>query len=264
MSEDLVTLCLLVVSADASQLVLWRQGAALASFPTDIMDAQRAPLACAHIRQRSIDIVLLDEELMPADQALVAKAARAAHGKPLAVLLRAGGAGVPSSALALDGAVGRPASSDEAKVLVDRCAKARLPSRVLVVDDSAATRGLVRRIFTQSRFSLEVEEAAGGSAALKQVLLGHFDIVVLDSDMPGLDGLATLSELKRSRPRIEVIMMTSSRDGNFEARARAAGAAGCLRKPFYPADADAVLLHLFGLDGSDSGATWSRSGGSPY
>ena len=65
--------------------------------------------------------------------------------------------------------------------------------------------------------------------------------------MPGLDGFEMLVEIKRQHPRLGVMLMTSAQDEALAARARAAGAAAFLKKPFYPADIDAVLLAFYGL-----------------
>jgi CheY-like chemotaxis protein len=116
-----------------------------------------------------------------------------------------------------------------------------------VVDDSATTRRIVRKILSASRFRLEIAEAPEGIDALKQIGCGQFDFVFLDYNMPGLDGVETLTEIKRQYPRTDVVMMTSVRDDAVAERARAAGAAAFLRKPFYPSDIDAVLHSVYGL-----------------
>jgi CheY-like chemotaxis protein len=71
--------------------------------------------------------------------------------------------------------------------------------------------------------------------------------VFLDYNMPGLNGVETLSEIKRQYPRVKVVIMTSTQDETVAERARAAGAAAFLRKPFYPADVEAVLYSIHGL-----------------
>ncbi|MGI8524764.1 MAG: response regulator [Pseudolabrys sp.] len=73
------------------------------------------------------------------------------------------------------------------------------------------------------------------------------DIVMLDYNMPGFNGFETLSEIKRVVPRVAVVMMTSTLDETLAKRARASGAIAFLKKPFYPADIDAVLDRHFGL-----------------
>ena len=122
-----------------------------------------------------------------------------------------------------------------------------MPTSVLIVDDSAALRGIVRRVLAATRFVLDVEESENGIAALKQIGDGKFDIVFLDDLMPELGGLETLVAIKHRYPKIQVVLMMSTNDESFGERARAAGAAAFLKKPFYSADVDAVLRSYFGL-----------------
>jgi len=154
------------------------------------------------------------------------------------------------SAPGIDGAVIKPTTREEAKALIERCIRVRMPNRVLLVDDSATTRSIVRKILLASRFRLEIAEAQEGLGALKQVGSGKFDLVFLDYNMPGLNGVETLMEIKRQYPRIEVVIMTSTPDEELAQRARAGGAAAFLKKPFFPSDIDAVLHSVFGLRGS--------------
>src|SRR6185437_6024581 len=109
--------------------------------------------------------------------------------------------------------------------------RVRLPNRVLVVDDAAAMRSIVRRIMSATRVRLDIFEAQEGLAALKQSQSGRFDIVFLDYNMPGLSGVETLAEIKRQYPRIDVVMMTSTLDDAVAERARTEGATAFLKKP---------------------------------
>ena len=108
-------------------------------------------------------------------------------------------------------------------------------------------RSIVRKILSASRFALDVHEAAEGIAALNQLRSGNFGLVFLDYNMPGFNGLETLSEIKRESPNVAVVMMTSTVDNAIADRAHAAGALAFLKKPFYPADIDAVLERYYGL-----------------
>jgi CheY-like chemotaxis protein len=69
----------------------------------------------------------------------------------------------------------------------------------------------------------------------------------MDYNMPGLNGVETLEALRVSNRNVRVVIMTSATDASVAARALAAGADGFLKKPFYPADVDAVIYNLFGL-----------------
>ena len=105
----------------------------------------------------------------------------------------------------------------------------------------------MRKILSASRFALDVQEAEEGIAALNQLRTGNFGMVFLDYNMPGLNGVETLSEIKREIPNVAVVMMTAKVDEAIADRARASGALAFLKKPFYPADIDAVLTRFYGL-----------------
>jgi CheY-like chemotaxis protein len=111
-------------------------------------------------------------------------------------------------------------------------------------------RSIVRKILSSSRFTLDLHEAAEGFNALEQLRTGRFGLVFLDYNMPGFNGLETLSEIRRETPKVAVVMMTSTLDNAIADRAYAAGALAFLKKPFYPADIDRVLQRYFGLDGA--------------
>ena len=81
---------------------------------------------------------------------------------------------------------------------------------MLVVDDSPTMRSIVRKILAASRFRLDIAEAQEGIEALKQIASGKFDLVFLDYNMPGLNGVETLSEIKRQFPKLGVVIMTST------------------------------------------------------
>ena len=119
--------------------------------------------------------------------------------RPFVFLVAAtdGGGARPRRTDGADSVVVKPANVGQAKTLIERCVRLRLPHRVLVVDDSLTMRSIVRKILVASRFRLELAEAQEGIDALKQIASGKFDLVFLDYNMPGLNGVETLSEIKR-------------------------------------------------------------------
>ncbi|MBN1869158.1 MAG: response regulator, partial [Candidatus Omnitrophica bacterium] len=58
------------------------------------------------------------------------------------------------------------------------------------------------------------------------------DVVITDYEMQGMDGLELIARIKNTGIPIKIILMSGAMDAALEARARAAGADGCLRKPF--------------------------------
>ena len=212
--------------------------------PVEIIEANNAAKVRTLVASGDIDLVLLDGVLPVAEQNAVVEAARAAAKPPFVILLAIAEG---TSLSAADAVVAKPSTADEAQHLAERFIRVRIPSQVLIVDDSATVRAIVRKLLAGSRFPLDIQEANDGAEALRCANAGRVDIVFLDYNMPGLDGLATLAELKRGKPEIEVVFMTSVEDPALATRARDAGAAAFLKKPFFPTDIDDVLRRYCGL-----------------
>ena len=221
--------------------------------PVEVVEAEGSAAARAKIAANAIDIVFADASIPAAERAAFIAQARSMEQKPFVFLVAA--TMEEAQTVADDGAdsvVVKPANVDQAKTLIERCARLRLPNRVLVVDDSLTMRSIVRKILVASRFRLDLAEAQEGVDALRQIASGKFDLVFLDYNMPGLNGVETLSEIKRQCPNLHVVIMTSTADEAIAERARRAGAAAFLKKPFYPADIDAILHRIFGLQAQQS------------
>ncbi len=78
--------------------------------------------------------------------------------------------------------------------------------RVLVVDDEPDfLETLVKRL---KRRKVDASGVSSGVEAMQLLEQEHFDVVILDIRMPGMDGIETLREIKRKRPLIEVILLT--------------------------------------------------------
>ncbi len=248
MGGDLISFRMLYVAAkEPDQKLwkpdheLWRQGAAMASVPIEF-SAHDAPAAVAALNKGGVDICVMDAGLPHDEKAVVAKAAHEAQPRPFTI--EAASRGAPGTKGV---ALPQPMDVDAARKLVDACVRAKIPNRVLVVDDSSTMRSIVRKILTASRFSLDVHEAAEGEAAVEHLRTGNFGMVFLDYNMPGLDGFETLAKIKRDHPAMAVVMITSVIDNTVADRAHAAGATAFLKKPFYPTDIDEVLARHYGL-----------------
>ena len=244
MSGDLVSIRLVCVAAAQPLLSLWQQGAAMASVPVEFSAALTSFEAAARLGLGETDICIVDVALSFAERAQVIAAARKAVPPPFIVGC------TPQVGAHIDGVdrmLPRPGKPEDARQLLEVCLRVKVTTRVLVVDDSTTMRSIVRKILTASRFALDVHEADEGHAALDRVREGHFGLVFLDYNMPGFDGIETLSEIKRANPGVAVVIMTSTLDNAVADRARAAGALAFLKKPFYPADVDALLERHFGL-----------------
>ena len=103
--------------------------------------------------------------------------------------------------------------------------------RVLVVDDSAFVRKVVRQMLSRSPFIEVVGAARDGDDALDLVEELRPDVVTLDLNMPGTDGLAFLRRQMARRPLPVLVVSVASESGELVLQALEAGAVDVVRKP---------------------------------
>jgi two-component system chemotaxis response regulator CheB len=111
--------------------------------------------------------------------------------------------------------------------------RAIAPFRIMVVDDSAVIRGLLTRSLESDPELAVVVSASNGQMALNAVKRNDVEIVVLDIEMPVMDGLTALPQLLAANPAIKVIVASTMtrRGADISLRALAAGAADYVTKP---------------------------------
>jgi two-component system chemotaxis response regulator CheY len=106
---------------------------------------------------------------------------------------------------------------------------------VLIVDDSAAIRKILQRVLVQANLEIgKVHEAGDGAEALEALKGNPVGLILSDLNMPNMDGLQFLTEL-RSRPehrQTPVIMITTEGAQAKVMEAVSLGARGYVRKPF--------------------------------
>lgn len=243
MTNDLLFLRALVVSREAGLRRQFRQATSASPIPLEIIEAADAS-AAGNSLGAGIDLIYLDGDLPEAEIIQVLSAPPAGSKPPFSILL--GSSTTAGKVFATDGLAGKPSRADAVQALVDRSVRVRVPSRALVVDDSATMRSIVRKTLAATRFQFHVTEASEGFAALKLVREGDFHVVFLDYNMPDFSGLETLAEFKREGRSVSVVLISSTQDESVADRARAAGAA-FLKKPFFPIDIENALCGFYGL-----------------
>jgi len=107
------------------------------------------------------------------------------------------------------------------------------PYRVMVVDDSAVIRGLITRALESDPEIVVVTTVGNGQMALNALSRADIEVVILDIEMPVMDGLTALPLLIAAQPRLQVIMASTltRRNADISLRALAAGAADYVAKP---------------------------------
>lgn len=104
--------------------------------------------------------------------------------------------------------------------------------RVLIVEDVATTRSLLRKILTDAGY--QVTEAVSGEAAIKAYHETKPDVVTMDVFLEKLSGIGALQVILRLDPDARVVMCSSQTDLGFIHETKRLGARGYLRKPFEP------------------------------
>lgn len=102
--------------------------------------------------------------------------------------------------------------------------------RVLLADDHELVRRGIRGLLQSKRKWLVVGEAADGLEAVEKARKLQPDIVILDIDMPGLNGLEATPRIKQAAPAAKIIVLTLHESGEMIRRALDAGAYGLVLK----------------------------------
>ncbi len=121
--------------------------------------------------------------------------------------------------------------------------------RVLIVDDSSVMRKIVERALRQTGLQLaRVYEASTGTEGLDVLAASPVDLVLTDINMPAMDGLEFLRQLRERNlaPRVPVVMITTESSEEHVKQAIVAGAQAYLRKPFTTEQVKERVLPLVG------------------
>ncbi len=118
--------------------------------------------------------------------------------------------------------------------------------KFLVVDDFPTMRRIVRNLLKELGFS-NVDEAEDGAAALAKLRGGSFEFVVSDWNMPNMDGLTMLQQIRAdpNLAKLPVLMVTAEAKKENIIAAAQAGASGYVVKPFTAATLDEKLGKIF-------------------
>jgi DNA-binding response OmpR family regulator len=103
-------------------------------------------------------------------------------------------------------------------------------ARILVVDDEEPVRKMLSAFLSDRGHT--VETAAGGKAGLEVLRRGAVDLVLLDINMPDMNGIETLRRILAEDPRAAVIMISGAGDETLARRALEMGAFDYIEKPF--------------------------------
>jgi two-component system chemotaxis response regulator CheY len=117
---------------------------------------------------------------------------------------------------------------------------------ILSVDDSASVRQMVKLTLTGAGY--QVIQANDGAEGLTKAKSSQVDMVMTDLNMPVMNGLALIKELRQlpAYKGVPILFLTTESDAGLKAEAKAAGATGWITKPFQQEQLIAVVKKVLG------------------
>lgn len=114
--------------------------------------------------------------------------------------------------------------------------------RVVIADDQLMMRQLIKQALQEGPFDI-VAEVVNGLDAVDKVAALSPDIVTIDNNMPGLNGLDALKKIKEEKPSTTVIMITAEASQEVIKTAMQSGVNGFITKPFSPSRIVKEIAH---------------------
>ena len=107
--------------------------------------------------------------------------------------------------------------------------------KLLIVDDSTMLRDMLVYALNEGGYN-DVTEAVDGVDGLKKAQNTIFDLVITDVNMPHMDGITLVKELRRipDYAKKPILVLTTERSDEMKSKGKAAGATGWIVKPFIP------------------------------
>jgi len=145
-------------------------------------------------------------------------------------------------AISLGGEVERPAPRPAERVVADADLGTRHPLRVLLAEDNAVNQKLALRLLERMGYAAEV--AIDGTEAIAALEAADFDVVLMDVQMPELDGLEATRRIRARWPdrRVRIVAMTANAMEGDRETCLAAGMDDYVSKPIRPDELAAALL----------------------
>jgi two-component system, NarL family, invasion response regulator UvrY len=112
--------------------------------------------------------------------------------------------------------------------------------RILVADDNPAVRRYLRGVLEQQDDWQVCDEVSNGAEAVRRFQSGHHDVIVLDFQMPEMNGLEVAQQINRLSPNTPILMVTLYLSKQLSAEARKAGIRGTCSKTDISSVVDAV------------------------
>lgn len=107
--------------------------------------------------------------------------------------------------------------------------------KILIVDDSTAQRIILKKIFKEKGYSdADIHQSGDGNDALEKASKHSYELILMDLNMPKMDGLTCVKQMRAQKINTPVLMVTSEGDQEKVNEAMTSGIAYFITKPFLP------------------------------
>ncbi|HEX8268777.1 MAG TPA: response regulator, partial [Flavobacterium sp.] len=103
--------------------------------------------------------------------------------------------------------------------------------KILIIEDEASIRRVLKSILSEENNSYEVEEAEDGVSGLEKIKNSDYDLVLCDIKMPKMDGVELLEAVKKIKPEIPMVMISGHGDMETAVYTMRLGAFDFISKP---------------------------------
>jgi signal transduction histidine kinase len=138
------------------------------------------------------------------------------------------------------------AINENAKQYINNEKVKQLPAfekvRILLAEDNAVNMSVARRLL--NKWGIEVHEAVNGLEAVQKFSKGHYDLVLIDLEMPEMDGITALSEIRKVDNVVPAIAFTAAVYENMRVDLMRKGFMEVVPKPFRPEDLHSKISNL--------------------
>jgi DNA-binding NtrC family response regulator len=104
-------------------------------------------------------------------------------------------------------------------------------SKILIIEDEAAIRRVLKKIISEENEAYDVEEAEDGLVGIDMIAKSDFDLVLCDIKMPKMDGVEVLEKIKNLKPEIPIVMISGHGDLDTAVNTMRLGAFDYISKP---------------------------------
>ena len=107
---------------------------------------------------------------------------------------------------------------------------ARIPGKILVIDDDKSARLLLERVLSRAGHTVILVD--NGEQGLSLLAKDHYDLIITDKNLPGIDGLEVLRLARQQMPTLQAIVITGFPTPETKSSARDLGVFSYVTKPF--------------------------------